>query len=80
MFDYIIVFFAAIPFISNSHCVNIGRLHLSISILYVITTLIIMVGITLTDFTNSDSTDSIDFTLKELTDSDPTIVIHKERY
>ena len=31
-----------------------------------------MVGITLTDFTDSDSTDSIDFTLKESTDSDST--------
>ena len=36
-----------------------------------------MVGITLTDFTNSDSIDSIDFTLKESTDSNSTVVILK---
>ena len=39
-----------------------------------------MVGITLTDFTDSDSTDSIDFTLRESTDFDSTVVILKERY
>ena len=72
MFDYIIISIAAIAFISNSHCVNICQFHLSISILYVITTLIIMVGVTLTDFTDSDSTDSTDSssaTLKESTGS-----------
>ena len=63
MFHYIIISIAAIAFISNSYYVNIYRFHLSISILYVITTLIIMVGIILTDFTDTDSTDSIDFTL-----------------
>ena len=39
-----------------------------------------MVCITLNDFTDSDSTDPIDFTLKELTNFDSTIVILKERY
>ena len=83
MFHYIIISIAAIAFISNSHCVNICQFHLSISILYVITTLIIMVGVTLTDFTDSDSIDSTDSsstTLKELKDSNSTVVILKERY
>ena len=70
---------SVITLISNSHCVNICQFHLSISILYDITILIIMVGIILTNSSNSDSTDSIDFTSNESTDSDSTVVILKGR-
>ena len=75
MFDYIIISIAAIAFISNSHCVNTCQFHLSISILYVITTLITIAGVTLIDSTHSDSTDSTDsssVTFKESTGSAST--------